>query len=223
MNLIEYPDRDMLAIDLANLLAGELKAALLSHDTASFAVPGGTTPGPVFDALCAAPLEWDRVLVLPTDERWVAPDHARSNERLIREHLLVARAAEARFLSLHGPGAHPEDDLDDIAARVAQVLPLSVLLLGMGADYHVASLFPGAPGLAAALADDAPPLAAMAPAGQAEARISLTAPVLDGALKKHLVIYGTDKREALERARSLSPEDAPVQAVLSDMNVHWAE
>lgn len=223
MNLIEYPDRDMLAINLANVLAGELKATLLSHDTASIAVPGGTTPGPVFDALCAAPLEWDKVMVVPTDERWVAPDDPRSNARLIREHLLVGRAAEARFLSLHGKGARPEDDLDRIAAQIEPALPLSVLLLGMGADCHVASLFPDAPGLAAALADDAPPLAAMAPADQPEARITLTAPVLDGALKKHLVILGPDKREALERAQSLSPQEAPVQAVLSEMNVHWAE
>ncbi|MBI6629902.1 6-phosphogluconolactonase [Pontibaca salina] len=222
MNLIEYPDRDMLAINLANLLAGELKATLLSHDTASIAVPGGTTPGPIFDALCAAPLEWDKVMVLPTDERWVTPDDPRSNARLIREHLLVGRAAEAKFLSLHGTGAHPEDDLDAIAAQIEPALPLSVLLLGMGEDCHVASLFPGTPGLAAALADDAPALAAMAPAGQPEARITLTAPVLDGALKKHLVILGWEKRDALERAQSLSPEEAPVQAVLSEMNVHWA-
>lgn len=223
MNLTEYPDRDMLAIDLANLLAGELKATLLSHDTASIAVPGGTTPGPIFDALCAAPLEWDRVLVLPTDERWVARDDPRSNARLIRERLLVGRAAQARFLSLHGQGAHPEDDLDDIAAQIEPALPLSVLLLGMGADCHVASLFPGTSGLAAALADDAPPLAAMAPADQPEPRITLTAPVLDGALKKHLVILGSDKRKALERAQSMSSEEAPVQAVLSGMIVHWAE
>ena len=223
MNLIEYPDREMLAINLANILAGELKATLLSHDTASIAVPGGTTPAPIFDALCAAPLEWDRVLVLPTDERWVAADDVRSNARLIREHLLVGRAAEARFLSLHGKGAHPEDDLDAIAAQIEPALPLSVLLLGMGTDCHVASLFPGTSGLAAALAANAPTLAAMSPADQPEPRITLTAPVLDGALKKHLAILGTDKREALERAQALSPEEAPVLAVLTEMTVHWAE
>jgi 6-phosphogluconolactonase len=37
------------------------------------------------------------------------------------------------------------------------------------------------------------------------------------------VIYGSEKRAALERARSLPPEDAPINAVLDDMTVHWAE
>ena len=95
MNFIEYADRDMLAIDLANTLAGELETALLHHETVSFAVPGGSTPGPVFDALCAANVDWERVHVFATDERWVPEDNTRSNARLIRERLLVNRAAAA--------------------------------------------------------------------------------------------------------------------------------
>ena len=66
-----YPDREMLAMDLANQIAGELRAALSHQDRAALAVPGGTSPGPVFDVLCAADLDWDRVDVLLTDERWV--------------------------------------------------------------------------------------------------------------------------------------------------------
>lgn len=231
MNLIEYPDRDMLAIDLANQIAGELKATLLSQDRASMAVPGGTTPGAVFDALCAAPLEWDKVTILPTDERCVPADHPRSNERLIREHLLVDRAAMAQFLPLRIPdeepaGEHAGDyvlELAQLSAAVEPLLPLSILLLGMGEDGHVASLFPGTPGLAEALADDAPPIAAMAPPGQPERRLTLTAPVLEGALKKHLVIYGAQKRAMIERASRLSETEAPVRAVFADMKVHWAE
>ena len=66
-------------------------------------------------------------------------------------------------------------------------------------------------------------MALLRPESQPDLRISLTAPVLDGALSKHLLIFGQDKREALERARSLPPEEAPIQAVLSEMTVHWAE
>jgi 6-phosphogluconolactonase len=223
MNLIEYADRDMLAIDLANVLAGELKQALLHHDTVSLAVPGGTTPGPVFDVLCAADLDWERVHVLPTDERWVDPGHDRSNARLIVQRLLTHRAAAARFLPLYAPAPRPEDVLPEIEAMLAPELPLSVLLLGMGADGHVASLFPDAPGLEAALTPDAPTLVVLRPAGQPEARISLTARVLDGALAKHLVILGADKRSALERALFLDPEEAPVVAILDQTTVHWAE
>ena len=52
MNLVEYPDSEMMMIDLANQIAGEINTSLLQHDWCSLAVPGGTTPGPIFDALC---------------------------------------------------------------------------------------------------------------------------------------------------------------------------
>jgi len=223
MNIQEYADRDMLAIDVANALAGELEAALLHNDIVALAVPGGTTPGPIFDNLCAAHLDWDRVRVLPTDERCVPADSDRSNERLIRERLLTNRAAAAEFVPLFIPGKSPEDILPEIEALIAPVLPLSVLVLGMGDDMHTASLFPGMAGLDAALDGDAPPLAVARPQSQPEPRITLTAPVLNGALSKHLVIFGPKKRDALDRAMSLPPEEAPIAAVLDGITVHWAE
>lgn len=223
MNIREYADRDMLAIDVANELAGDLESALLHHDLVSLAVPGGTTPGPVFDGLCAADLEWDRVRVLPTDERCVPADHDRSNERLIRERLLTGRAAVAEYVTLFVPGRDPEDALAEVETLIAPVLPLSVLVLGMGEDMHTASLFPGMAGLGAALDSRAPTLAVARTEVQPEPRITLTAPVLDGALSKHLIIYGSEKRAALERALSLPPEEAPIAAVLSGITVHWAE
>ncbi|MFD3189250.1 6-phosphogluconolactonase [Sedimentitalea sp. HM32M-2] len=223
MNLVEYSDREMAAIDLANVLAGELENALLHHDSVSFAVPGGTTPGPIFDTLCAADIEWHRVHVLATDERWVPQDDPRSNGRLIIERLLTGRAGVATYLPLYAPTPGPDDVLAEIESMLAPHLPISVLLLGMGADMHVASLFPGDAALSAALSPTAPTLVAVRPTAAPEPRISLTAPVLDGALAKHLVIFGADKRAALERAAKLSDEQAPIRAVLSEMTVHWAE
>ena len=223
MTLIEYPDRDMLAMDVANKLAGELENSLFNHDHASFVVPGGTTPGPIFDVLCAADLDWSRVHVFLTDERWVPEDHERSNTKLVRERLLVERAAVARYLPLYVKADTPEDVLPELESELVPELPISIALFGMGADMHTASLFPGADQLAAALDPHAPILVPMRIDGQPETRVSLSARVLDGALSKHLVIYGSEKRAALERARSLPPEDAPINAVLDDMTVHWAE
>ncbi len=223
MKIQEYADRDLLAIDVANALAGDLEAALLHHDTVAFAVPGGTTPGPIFDNLCAADLEWDRVRVLPTDERCVPSNSERSNERLIRERLLTSRASVAEYVPLYVPSDNPEDVLPEIESLIEPVLPLAVLVLGMGEDMHTASLFPGMPGLAEALDSHAPTLSIARTEVQPEPRITLTAPVLDGALSKHLVIYGEAKRQALERAMTLPPEEAPIAAVLSGISVHWAE
>lgn len=223
MNLIEYPDRDMLAIDVANKLAGELENALFHQDTVSFAVPGGTTPGAVFDVLCASSLDWSRVRVFPTDERWVPDTDERSNARLIRERLLVDRAGAAVYLPLQAPVAEPEEALADLESALVPHLPIGVLVLGMGDDMHTASLFPGAPGLEAALAADAPVLCAIRPETQPETRVSLSGRVLSGAMSKHLLITGASKRKALERAMTLPPEEAPIQAVLQDITVHWAE
>lgn len=222
VNIVDYADREMLAINLANTLAGDLENALFHKETVSFAVPGGTSPGPVFDVLCASDLEWERVHVMLTDERWVPEDHERSNTRLIRERLLTGRAAAARFLPFYAPSEHPDEVLAEVTAPLVPELPLSVLLLGMGGDMHTASLFPGAPGLDIALAADAPILVAQDPPTQDELRVSLSAPVLNGALSKHLLITGEDKRTALERAMALPPEEAPINAVLSEMTVHWA-
>ena len=222
MNVIEYPDRDMLAIDVANRLAGDLKTHLLSHDTASFAVAGGTTPAPIFDDLCAADVDWSRIRVMATDERWVGSSSERSNARMISERLLVDRAAAARFLPFHVPDRDPEDVIAEVEAMIAPELPISVLLLGMGADMHTASLFPGVQGLTEALDPSATTLAILRPDSQPEARISLSARVLDAAISKHLVIYGDNKRKALEMSLLLPPEQAPIQAVLSETSVHWA-
>ena len=224
MKFIEYPDQEMMMIDLANILAGELTQHLMVHDSASFAVPGGTTPGPIFDVLCAADLDWNRVHVLLTDERWVPESSDRSNTRLLRQRLLVERAAAATYLPLYAEAAQPEDRLAELSAVVQKELPISVLLLGMGADMHTASLFPGADRLTEALDDDAPVLLPMRAPDAPEPRITLTAPVLQGAMSRHIVITGAAKRKALERAQSLDdPMQAPVCAVLPGSTVHWAE
>lgn len=222
MKFNEYPDRDMLAIEVANEMAGDLKTHLLHHDTVSLAVAGGTTPGPIFDDLCAADIDWARVQVMMTDERWVPEDSPRSNAALIRSRLLQNRAAAAQFLPFFVPDQTPEDALPQLEQTLADKLPLSVVLLGMGDDMHTASLFPGVDGLEAALAADAPAFAVMRPDSQPEPRISLTARVLDAAIAKHLVIFGDAKRAALEKAMTLPPEQAPIQAVLSETRVHWA-
>ncbi len=219
MDLKEYPDREFMMMQLADLIAGELKNCLLVNDHALIAVPGGNTPGPMFDTLCGTRLEWDRVHVILTDERRVPADHERSNERLVRERLLVDRAAEARFSRLV-----PDDtgDVADLSDRIAPELPLSILILGMGPDMHTASLFPGSPQLDDALHTDAALIAVDAPEGL-EPRISLTGSVLRGAMSTHVMITGSEKRAAIERARQLPPEQAPIALVLGEATVHWAE
>jgi len=224
MRLVEYPDREVMMMDLADKLASELVSALHRRDRVTLAVPGGTTPGPVFDTLCAVDLDWPRVDVMLTDERWVPENSDRSNTGLVRRRLLTDHAAAACLIPLYADAPAPEPVLDALSSRVESVLPISVLLLGMGEDMHTASLFPGADNLAAALARDAPALLAMRAAGASEPRVTLSARVLQDAMKTHIVIVGAAKRDALEHAENIGdPMLAPVCAVLNSATVHWAE
>jgi 6-phosphogluconolactonase len=222
MKLIEYADRDVLALDVANILAGELKNALLSNDLVSLAVPGGTTPGPIFDSLSAASIDWSRVQVMLTDERWVAPDHEMSNARLLRQRLLVGPAATAQFTPFFVEGLTASEASEQLSESITGHLPISVLVLGMGADMHTASLFPGSDGFGAAMADVAPAVCPINVEGQDIGRITLSRPVLQGAMLKHLVIFGDEKRAAVERALTLPALEAPIGAVLQEAVVHWA-
>lgn len=223
MTFNEYPDREMMMIDLANIIAGELGEALRTGDRASLCVPGGTTPGPIFDALNEVALDWDRVDVLLNDERWVPEDHDRSNTRLLRQRLLINKAAAAKYVPLYAPTETPEESMESLAAGIEPSLPLSVCLLGMGADMHTASLFPGADRLEEALSPDAPILLPMRAPGAPEPRITLSARVLQDSTNLHIVITGAEKREALEKARSLEPMEAPIASVLDRAQIHWTE
>ncbi len=222
MNLVEYPDAELMMFTLADQLASDLGSQLRTHDRASLSVPGGTTPGPVFDVLSGVGLDWDRVTVFPNDERWVPETSERSNGRLLKQRLLTGKAAAATFLPLYAEAERPEDAIDELAEAIAPYLPISVLLLGMGADMHTASLFPGADRLAEALAPDAPVLLPMRAAGAGEPRVTLSARVLRDAMAIHVLITGAEKRAALERAMDLTPQEAPIRAVLDDATVHWA-
>ncbi|MDT8855753.1 6-phosphogluconolactonase [Paracoccaceae bacterium Fryx2] len=223
MTFLEYPDRELMMLALADTIAGQLGDFLRRDGRASFCVPGGTTPGPIFDTLSGVDLDWGNVAVFLGDERWVPEDSPRSNTRMLRDRLLRGHARAAQLIPLRTDAATPEESLDALAQGLAPHLPISVLLLGMGEDMHTASLFPGADRLAEALAGNAPTLMAMRAEGAGEPRVTLTAPVLRDAMITHILITGPGKRAALERAQGLTPLDAPVKAVLANATVHWAE
>ncbi|MFK7870451.1 MAG: 6-phosphogluconolactonase [Roseobacter sp.] len=222
MNFNTYADRDMAVMNIAHAITSDLRRCLLRHETASFAVPGGTTPGPIFDAMTSVEIDWNRVHVMLTDERWVPEGHARSNAGLVQTRLMQGHAAAATFVSFYRDGMTAAEAAPVVSQEIEAETPISVLVLGMGADMHTASLFPGAPGLEAAMARGAPLLCAVSPADQPEERITLSARALAGAMDKHVVIFGDDKKAAIEKAQRLPATDAPIAAVMKGGTVHWA-
>jgi 6-phosphogluconolactonase len=224
MHLETYPDREMLYLQLANVIASELAEVLRREGRATLSVPGGTTPGPVFDTLSGVDIDWAHVAVVLNDERWVPEDDPRSNTRLLREHLLRGRAAAAQYLPLYTPGHEvPETAVPALEAGLRPHLPISVLLLGMGADMHTASLFAGADRLDEALSATPRLILPMRADVAEEPRVTLTAPVLKAAIHVHVLILGAEKRAAVERAAKLPVAQAPIRAVLDQAVVHWAE
>ncbi|WP_435258853.1 6-phosphogluconolactonase [Thioclava sp. FR2] len=223
MEFREYPDADLMFLSLADTIASELGDFLRRDGRASFCVPGGTTPGPIFDTLSGVDLPWENVSVFLNDERWVPETSPRSNTRLLKDRLIRGKAQSAQLVPLYAGAETPEEQLDELSAGLKPHLPISVLLLGMGADMHTASLFPGADKLEDALSDDAPILMALRAEAAGEPRITLTAPYLKSAIRTHVVIRGPEKRKALESATKLTQSEAPIKVVLDNATVHWAE
>ena len=226
-NLIEYPSRTALFNGLAKMVEADLHQALKTRGRAVLAVPGGTTPAPFFEILRKSPLDWANVSVLLTDERFVPETSERSNTRLLRKALLQDNAKAATLVALYKAADTAEQVLAQLTAGIQAVLPLDVCVLGMGADMHTASLFPGADLLEQALSDTAPPLLPMRAPGVPETRLTLTAPVLQNAGTVHILIAGKQKQEAYARACQAGPvEQAPVRIVLNRKGpvlVHYAD
>jgi len=124
------------AAEIAEALRGGAKTLVLA---------GGTTPRRCYELLAELDVEWGRVAVLFGDERCVPPDHPDSNYRMAKESLLdrVMPATVYRIPAELGP----DEGADEYAEVVANVATLDFVVLGVGEDGHVGSLFPGHPAL----------------------------------------------------------------------------
>lgn len=207
---------------LADAVAADLAAALRARPAASLVVSGGRSPVAFFELLRQAPLDWGRVSITLVDERWVPPEHADSNARLVAEHLLQGPAATARFVSLWNGAPTPADAVPERSAViVALPRPFDAVVLGMGEDGHTASLFPGMAGLDAALDPTFDALlVATVPPTAAHARVSFTLRALLDSRRIYLPLGGAAKQAVYREA--LATRDArrwPIAAVLSQATV----
>ena len=113
----------------ADVVSRKLTDLLAHKPQVTLALPGGSTPKRFLEGLSKTDLEWNRINVFLTDERWVDTSSDQSNEKLIREHLLKGRARHAMFYGIYQQGLTTEQSVQAI--------------LGMGDDTHIASIFPG--------------------------------------------------------------------------------
>jgi 6-phosphogluconolactonase len=205
------------AVEAANAAADALVAQLTPAGPKRLMVTGGRGPGPVYDRLAQVDLDWSRVTVTLSDDRFVGAGAPESNERLIRERLLKGQAAEATLVPLRGDAATPAAAAQAIEPAIRALIPFDATLLGMGDDGHIASLFPSTPDLAAALDPDGerfaigvevPGLAPYLP------RISLTGRALFASKLIVLLTGGEGKRALIERVLTDPAFAPPVSALI---------
>ena len=205
-----FPGPASMADAAADAVAAQLSAGLAARGRASMVATGGRSPGPVYDRLRDADLDWAHVAVTLSDERQVDVDSPNANLRLLRERLFVGEAAKAHYL--------PLTDYAEPALRA--LMPFDAVLLGMGEDGHVASLIPGSPVMAEAMDPDGEGLVAESPAGFGSPpvpRITLTLAALLQSRAIFLLIAGEAKRQVV--ADALAGADLPVRAILDQTRV----
>ena len=182
---------------IAEWLASQLRERMDQSDgPVTITVPGGSTPFPIMDQLLGHDLDWTRLVVWPGDDRIVSEDHAASNTGKLRK---LFEPAGAEVVTLNEMEAVP---------------PFALAWLGMGADGHVASLFPNTD----PKVDDARPVVRLTPDPlPPEApfdRISLTMPSLLASDRLVFVIRGAEKRSVLDQAIA-GNNDLPIARLLA--------
>ena len=179
---------------------------------------GGSTPQPVYRAMAAdASVAWKNVRFFLLDERFVPADHADSNQRMVRATLLQNAAAGAEFLA--PDTAKPLDAcMDAYAAHIKDFIP-DLLILGMGPDGHVTSLFPPLP---AEAFGPSPVIHTTTDRFAVRERISVTLPMLESAKKRVFLITGADKKALIKKMQMDSIDVTMLPAgAFTDDDTEW--
>jgi 6-phosphogluconolactonase len=210
---MDFPSIEAAASALAVMLAHVAQKSISEDGNAVIAVSGGQTPRMVFERLRESRMPWDKVIVTLTDERWVPNDHAESNERLVKRILLKGPAESARFIPLYGGESSPLAGLSACQSRLLELhKPIDAIYLGMGADGHIASLFPNTRGIESSHSN----CVAIAATQDRTARLSLSIDTSLAARNIFLLYLGPKKHKAYLAAKeSEDLSGSPLRAILN--------
>jgi len=141
METIVVPDATALAAATSHMIHDEISAS----GRMSIGLAGGSTPVSTHALLTQHDIDWSDVIAWLPDERWVPPDHEDANQRMVRESLCNAVGLE--LLAPDTLAGNPAEVArrygDTVIPVVTEPGRRSVVMLGLGADGHTASLFPG--------------------------------------------------------------------------------
>lgn len=223
----KFETREEASIAAAEHIRAALARRLELQPEASLVVSGGTSPARCLQELATTPLDWQRVHVLLSDERWVPAGSDDSNEMLIRKNLLQGNGAEARLHPVHSEPFNIDERCELLEETVLTLpFPFACALLGMGEDGHFASLFADAENLEKGLDVDSAHLCLpIRTAASPFDRITLTLSALSRSDSIALLFFGDEKRGVYQRARENSGA-FPVSRLLlqkrAPVHVFWA-
>lgn len=211
MTVSVFRDRNALMLAAAERVTRLAERCIAERGRFDWALAGGKTPEALYRLLAGPPLaariDWTRVHFFWSDERCVPPEHPDSNYRMARENLLDhVTPPRGNVHRLRGELPPPlaasryEQELAALAAP-SGIPRFDLILLGMGADGHTASLFPGS----SALAENKRWVVATSIAGRDVARLTFTLPLLNAAAHVLFLVAGADKARAL--AQPSTPDD----------------
>jgi 6-phosphogluconolactonase len=199
----------------AGRLGSAIAAALDDEGEAVVIWSGGNSPRSLVPGMSTLDLDWSRVTFLMGDERWVPLDHPQSNEGGMRRYLAGTPMERARIAGLYRSGESREGAIAALEAELADLLekPACAALLGIGADGHTASLFPGGSWL------DLPAgrlvTSAQGPEEGVAERISLTPGALRRCNTVYLLCNSPEKQAVWARASAgAAPADLPAAILL---------
>jgi 6-phosphogluconolactonase len=195
----------------------EAVADLLVQASGDIVLTGGSSPQKAYELAAARRDDWSGVTVWFTDERCVPPDHELSNFAMADKALLSRPATPPRVQRMKGE-LGPEEGAAAYAAELGDDPSFALVLLGLGPDAHIASLFPGKPEkhVTDRLVVGVPE-AGMEPYVP---RISLTLPAINSATQKVFLVTGAGKQEAVQRAFGDAPDPESPAAHVRPVTVY---
>ena len=189
----------------------------------------GRTPGPIYETLSQAELDWEKVHVGLCDERWVDRDHDASNGAMIERTLLQNKAAAASYTPMKIGGSDPFAAIEDVNELYLEASLTDVMLLGMGPDAHTLSWFAGARGFDAAVDPDTTSVVTAIEAIESEVtgpnllRMTLTLPCVAYARNILLLITGADKKDVFLNASDDAPVSLMKRAAGDALTVYYCD
>ena len=224
--MLLYNTYEMMSIAAAHFFTIEYDKAIAKKGKFIVALSGGNTPRHLYELLashvCSLNIDWKRVYLFFSDERYVPQNDKDSNFKMVKDNLLKEIAIPEKNVFPIPTSTSPEKDALKYEATIRKMFAgkpaaFDLLLLGMGADGHTASLFPGAN----VLTEKKRLVKEIYVPEKNMERITFTLPLINRAKQVLILVSGKDKKDVLQKISGKSVPKKPLPVQMVKGNVLW--